>query len=283
MPEPLVPSFAPPFPPLVAMGGAPLYLTGEDELRLTVFNGAAGVTVTLTGRVLEFGQTRPTPFKQTLVPATDRSASAIVLGLGDGWLLNCQVIVSAGTPLLGQTFARLSLVHGHTSGADELFTLAENYITAKQSVSYPGVNGTRSLDGAGALRSIIGTTPGAGAEVSETVPTGARWELIAFEADLTTSAAAANRLPTLTLDDGANVYFHSSATGNELASLTWANGWVQGLAFIFDGTRQIAQSFIPTNNRLGSGHRIRTQTFGIQGADQYASPKYLVREWIEGA
>src|SRR5436190_23831015 len=102
-------SYTLPLPALVAAGGAPLYLTGEDALLLTVFNGAAGVTVTVSGRTLAFGETHPKTFKRTLTPATNRTASTLNINLGDGWLLNAQVIVTSGTPLDGQTWARLSL------------------------------------------------------------------------------------------------------------------------------------------------------------------------------
>src|SRR5436305_1668835 len=122
-------SFVPPMLGVGAMGGAPLYVTGEDALACTVFNAAAGVTVTITGRTLELGDVRPKPFTQTLIPATDRSSSVVRLTIGDGWLLNAQVVVSTGSPAAGQTFARLSLVRGITSNAIDLFTLAANYVT----------------------------------------------------------------------------------------------------------------------------------------------------------
>src|SRR5882672_7074542 len=131
-------SYDTPIPPLVAMGGAPLFVTGEDALCVTVSNAAAGVTVTVTGRTLQFGATRPKPFAQTIIPATDRSASVARFTLGDGWLLNAEAIVSAGTPAIGQTFARLSLVRGLNANAPDLFTLGADYVTAKLPLSYPG-------------------------------------------------------------------------------------------------------------------------------------------------
>ncbi len=276
-------SFVPPIPTLAEYGGAPLYLTGEDNLKLTVFNAAAGVTVALTGRTLPFGSTRPSPFKQLLIPATDRSASTVILPLDDGWLLNAQVVVAAGSPAIGQTFVRVSVIRGITSQADEVLTLFADYVTAKQPASYPDSPIAATTDGAGAVRSITGSLPAAGAEVSEVVPTGARWMLLAFEADLTTAVAVANRVPQLTLDDGANVYARVSVNQNETASQTWRNSYQQGIPQQADLTRFIITTSIGCELMLGSGHRIRTVTAGIQGADQYAAPQYLVREWIEGA
>jgi hypothetical protein len=220
MPIPEQAPFTPPFPPLAAFGGSPIYFTGEDALKLTVQNAASGVIVTLTGRMLPFGATRPVPFKQTLTPATDRTASSVVVGIGDGWLLNAQAIVSTGSPLTGQCFARLSVVHGLTSVAEELFSLGADYVTSKQPMSYPGSGVLDSTDGAGAIRSITGTNPAAGAEISETVPAGARWEFLAMFFVLVTSATVASRLLTALFDDGANTLIQAEADSSQAASGT---------------------------------------------------------------
>lgn len=284
MPEPnQSQSYQTPIPPLVAFGGAPLYVTGEDALAITVFNGAAGVTVTLTGRMLQFGDTRPKPFAQTIVPATDRSASVARFTLGDGWLLNAQALVSAGTPGIGQTFARLSLVRGIGASAPDLFTLCADYVTAKMPLSYPGSGVTDSTDGAGSLRSITGATPAAGAEISETVPTGARWELLAFQAAFVTSATVASRVPQLTLDDGASVFYRLGAALAQAASLTQRRSWFQGAPAPFLDNANSIPMPLPTNNRIPGGGRIRTLTALIDATDQYNAVQYLVREWIEGA
>lgn len=276
-------SFVPSFPPLAAFGGSPVYVTGEDALCATVFNAAAGVTVTITGRMLEFGQTRPSPFTQTIVPATDRSASVVRFTIGDGWLLNAQILVSAGTPSIGQTFARLSLVRGTTSNAIDLFTLAAGYVTAKMPLSYPGSGVLASIEGAGALRSITGSTPAAGAESSEAVPTGARWELLAWRASFGASAAVATRQPAFTIDDGTTIVY-------SIPNLTTFAASQSGFMSVAAGTPyavQLSSGNTPmglfVGARLLAGYRIRTSTFLIQAADQWTAVQYLVREWIEGA
>jgi hypothetical protein len=260
-----------------------LYVTNDDQLCLTVFDAAAGVIVTVTGRMQLLGEARPKPFLQTLTPATDRSASTVRFAIGEGWLLNAQVVVTTGSPAAGQTFARLSLTRGTTSNALELFTLAANYITAKMPLSYPGSPVLGSTEGAGALRSIAGSTPAAGAEISETVPTGARWEVITFQALLTTSAAVANRIPQLVLDDGATTLFRVGAALNQAASLAQRRSWFQGApAPYLDNANNVPMP-LPENIRLPAGARIKTVTLAIDAADQYSAVQYLVREWIEGA
>lgn len=275
-------SFVPAFPTVENMGGSPLYCTGEESLKVTVFNAAAGVSVTIAGRTLAIGDTRPSPFKQVFTPTTDRSASTSFVQLPPGWLLNAQVFVSAGTPAIGQTFARLSLVRGMGSIADEHMSLAADYITAKQPTSYPGSSMTDPTDGAGAVRSITGATPSAGAEISETVPTGARWELLSIIYTFVTSAAVANRFPDITLDDGANVFFRCGPTIAIAASTTQLYNAFQGAGPVTRDGNTVVERSLPIGVKLLGGYRIRTTTLAIQAADAYTAVQYLVREWVEG-
>lgn len=275
-------------PPATPPIATPLYLTGEDGLRLTVLNAQAGVTVTLRGRFLPVPTDRDADpaisvFVHDLVPATDRSASTRTVALGEGWLLDASIIASVGAPPIGRCFAILSIVRGQVSSGLETSTLTQGYVSGTQRIGYPGSALSSSLDGGGALRSIVGQLQGAGADFFETVPTGARWELLALQVLLTTSVAAANRLPVLRVDDGANVYglFPMAAfvTASAAANLTWAPG-----ASIVSAAPLVAQAApIGVGLKLLGGHHIRGLTNLLQGGDQYSTPIYLVREWIEGA
>jgi|SRR5579864_3025385 len=276
-----------PLPPPALSPSTPCYVTGEEALRLTVFNAAVGVTVSLRGRFLPAVQSaddppaRVGPFQFDLVPTTDRVATVRTQTLGEGWILDWSVIVTGGSPPIGQCYAIVGLVRGTSGNVQELSTLGFGPVTAKQRLSWPtGVN-QGFVDGAGALRSITGTLPGAGAEISEVVPTGARWTLIAFEADLATAVAVANRVPQLTIDDGANVYSRVSVNQSETASQTWRNSFQLGVPQLADLTRFVIATPLPPGLTLGPGHRIRTVTAGIQAADQWAAPQYLVIEKIE--
>lgn len=264
------------------VGGAPLYLTGEDALKLSVMNAAAGVTVKVSGRFLPADGGRPVPFTSFLVPATDRSLSTLVVPLAEGWLLNAQALVSGGSPMTGQTFAMLSLARGVTSVAEDLFTLAAGYVTARQRLSYPGSPVQNSVDGAGALRMINGTTPAAGAEVFETVPTGARWQLLYFKLQLATSAVVANRGVTLNFDDGTNFYFVATQGTTQAASSTTSLYWAHGFPNVVSANESNRLQGLPTNALLPAGHRIFTSTAFIDVADQFSSVRYVVREWMEG-
>jgi len=289
LPDLLVPPAPTPVPRMrpTLEPSTPLYLTGEDAIRLTVFNAAAGVTVALAGRFLSVADPNDPvppvvgPFVHSLVPATNRTASTRTEVLGEGWLLDGQVSVTAGNPAKGQTFAIVTLVRGKSGAVQETTVIAAGYIGANARLPIVNGNVTSAIDGEGALRSITGTTPAAGAEILETVPTGARWEPIALRATLVTSAAAANRIPDFILDDGVNILWRAPQGAAQTASLTEGYQLAQGLVANFNDTVTTFFQCIPIRVMLGAGFRIRSSTSAIQAGDQWSAPQYLVREWIE--
>lgn len=277
------------FPSLALEAATPLYLTGEDGLRLTAFNSAAGVSLALRGRFLPVS-TAPDEqdpvigaFNQELVPTTNRAASTRTETLGEGWLLDWSVVVIAGTPLIGQCYAMVEIVRGAKGAQLALSVLGSGYVTANKRIGGPNISAMDFLDGGGALRSITGAVPGAGAEISETVPTGARWEFLAAFFTFTTAVAVANRTPRIQIDDGALVYYSASSQGTQAASLTVGYAVGQGLPFQAIGADARSVLAIPVNLKMAAAHRWRTLTGLIQAADQYSAIQYLVREWTEGA
>lgn len=200
--------------------------------------------------------------------------------LPEGYLLSVEASGSGAT-LRGQTFVQATLRHVITSpGAtpDDQVLFAD-YVTNTTLVGWPGNTPSQPTDRNGHLRSITGTLPAAGAEIVETVPTATRWRLLAFRYSLTTAVAAANRESNLNIDDGVNIYITDTPSQTQVASTTFAYSYqigVQKLAAL-----QANVSTIPLPNIIvEAGHRIRTITANIQGADAYTAPQYLVEEWL---
>lgn len=267
-------------PPAIA--GPGLYLANEDNLRITLINSLAGARVTISGRRLGLGSDRIDAFRYEVTPASDRSASTFVFRLGAGWLLNVQAFVSNGSPVIGQTFAIVQVVRGQSGDVIDLATLLAGYVTARQRIGWPGGTIEGSLEGAGALRKIAGTTPAAGAELNESVPTGARWMLLSLKLLLTTSAVAGNRQITLTFDDGTNFYLVSGQGNTTPASTAQTYYWMHGGLPLVSGSLQgRVQGFPPTMWML-AGHRFNTSTAALDVGDQYSAIHYVVREWLEG-
>lgn len=260
---------------------APFYVTGEDNIELAAGNSAAGVTLTLAGRFMQLdGQV--TPFAHALIPTTNRVVTTVANALGDGWILNATVFASGGTPLIGQCWARVRVVRGFGGAMAVLGTLVSGYVTAAQSIAFPSGAARGTLDGPGVIRSVAGTNPAPGLEISETVPSGARWRLLALQVLFTADATVANRNPTVVIDDGATILFTSDAAASIVASQQWRLVAACGL----QRAPAVSTTFfwgLGATMILLAGWRLRTVTTGLQAGDDFAAPQLLVEEWIEGA
>lgn len=260
---------------------SPVYLTGEEWLRVTSFGNAAGVVLGVTGRILMPDNT-PVPIAESHAPNSNRTVNQTRHPLSEGWLLGLEVLATSGSPSFGQVWIAIDLVRGGGSSAQVVQALVMGFCTTRTPLVWPGGANLLPLDGPGNLRSIAGTTPAAGAEISETVPAGARWELLSFRARLVTSAAVANRFARLTLDDGGAIEYddeHVTATA-QTATQTDYYCWTEGGPIVVGQNGY--HGSLPVNNRLGAGHRIKTVTSGIDVADQWSQVQYLVREWLTG-
>ncbi|MCA1834341.1 MAG: hypothetical protein LC750_16725 [Actinobacteria bacterium] len=263
-------------------GSVQRYLHGEETLRVTAFNAASGVRLRISGRRLDRAGGMST-FSDQLTPTTNRAATTFDKPMVEGWLLSVAVRIDAGSPADGQCYVLLELGLGSGNQFVPLDVLASDTISATRRVAWPGSALRGPLDGAGTVRTISGSTPAAAAEVSETVPTGARWELIAFRATFVTSAVVANRLPRLQLDDGLTTFWNSPVNINHAASITIGYQFAAGLGQSFSDSITNEFQALPANLRMLGTWRIRTLTGSISAGDQWSAIVYIVREWIEGA
>lgn len=253
------------------------YIASDDALILQVWNSAAGITILLNVRLLlPDGTVVPNTF--TFTPTSDRTLNQFSQQLAEGFILSICVMGGAAVQR-GQTFARIGLIRGFGTVNFVGQVYGQGYIGDKINISWPYGLFDVNNSGRGAIRSITGSTPAAGAEFSVTVPTGAQWRLQSLIASLTTSAAVANRAPTLVIDDGVNVVMQSTVSAVQVASTTGALTWAEGFFRAnFLGTTQGAS--LPFDMILLAGFRIRSVTGLLQAADQYTAPQMLVQEWI---
>ena len=198
-------------PPLNLIDAPGLYLTGEDNLRLTTFGRIAGAEVAIEGRRISPAGI-VVPFAERQAPNSDGTAKATVYQVGEGVLTHAHLRATAGSVLSGGVFGILEVVRGREGAVQPMATLLQGYITTNARLAWPGSPIMPSTAGAGRLRSITGTDPAAGVEISETVPTGVRWRLLSFAATFVTDGTVANRFPRLQIDDGANVILATTST-----------------------------------------------------------------------
>ena len=267
--------------PAAIYAPSPVYLTGEEWLRVTSFANTAGIVLGVTGRIFRPDNV-PVPIAESHTPNSNRTVNQTRHPLSEGWLLGLDVLATAGAPLFGQVWVCLELVRGGTANAQVVQALAMGFPTTRTPLVWPGGANVLPLDGPANLRAITGTAPGAGNEVSETVPAGARWQLLNFHALFNTSAVVANRAPALRIDDGANIYFGSPTIVAQVASTGLRYCWFPGAV----PTTILLTPFAPLPltivNFLPAGHRIRTQTANLDPGDTWTGVQYLVREWLTG-
>lgn len=264
---------------LGAASPAAFYCTGEESIRVTSFGSVAANALTLRTRFLTIdGDVVPSSDRH--VPNADRTSATSETPLGRGWLLGCEIFASTGTPRIGQTFVLVEVIRGSGTSATVLQTLVQGYVTDTQRLGYPGAPPRWSTDGVGVMRSITGTDPIAGAEVSETVPTNARWRLRGFTVQLASDATVATRRVILQIDDGATLCWAAQAMDAQVASLTRQYSFPVAGAYVVAQTSTIGIPG-PEGFQLQGGFRIRTATQNLQVTDNYGAPQLLVEEWIE--
>lgn len=254
--------------------------TGEDALRLTVHNSKSGVIVGVHYRMHTLDN-HTFPSREFMTPTSDRVASSAEFVLPRGYLQNVTVFATSGAPARGQTFVRLQVIRGRGAAAIVLGTIVQGYITANQDRAWPGSVLEGSLEGDGYFRSLTGTDPAAGAECAEVVPTGARWQLVAWRVGLLTDATVQNRNVQLRyLNTAAGTVVELVAGGNQPASVSRFHCFVD-LGSVGTLASGNFLSTLPAGVVSLAGESIVTTTFGLTAGDNFEAPRYLVREWLE--
>ncbi|MGB2711404.1 MAG: hypothetical protein WBC33_07790 [Conexibacter sp.] len=254
--------------------------TGEDALRLTAHNSQAGAVVAVHYRMKRRDGSL-VAHAQPLALTSDRAANTLEFPIGEGYLLNVSVFASSGAPRRGQTFVRLQVIRGLAAAAIVLGTLVQGYVTGNQDRAWPGSPIEGATNGDGYVRHVTGTDPAAGINMNESVPTGARWRLLAFVSTLLTDANVANRRPLLGLSVSGQTRVRVPAPATIPAS-TQTNFWwaLDLIGATANGTVDIVTG-LPDAPVLLAGDIINVQVSGFQAGDDWAAPAFAVEEWLE--
>lgn len=247
-----------------------LPINEKHQIEIAIFSRAS-----VACRLRISGYTKNGIFDFVHTPNIDRSLASRRINIPDVPIaMHCHV--ESGTPRVGQCYVHLEVEVGRAA----IMALSSGYVTAERPLFYPGGPHASSIDGPGVIRSITGTDPAAGAEISETVPTNARWKLIALTATCVADANAATRLPSVVTDDGTTVHSRDPPASGFTANQTKINSWGDRGA----GTNQsgvLESSLLTAGLVLSQGMRIRTLTQNLQAGDDWGAPQMLVEEWIE--
>jgi hypothetical protein len=257
------------------------YLCDDDDyLRISVLGGGTQ-RVRVTGRVVDFDGCIKDFNHEVTAPASRTIPSTMIVRVGRGYLLNVTCVSLSAVTGLAQMMVTVDLVRGPGAGGGVTATLLQGPVSSLQRIAWPGSLLLTSLDVAGILRSIAGTDQAAGAEISETVPAGARWRLRALSAVLVTDGNAANREVTITIDDGTTILFTAPSGFTHTASLTKRYSAAMIGAQTTPAQTTDRQIILP-DLWLPGGARIKTVTTNIQVGDNYGAPQLLVEETLEG-
>lgn len=272
--------------PIASAGGRVItspfqfYTSGEDHLRLRVANSKVGVFVQLFGRFVTSRGTLQS-FEHTHQPSADRAVSTSTIALEVGAVLNLTVVAIGATPAIGQTFVLVQLVRGLGPAGVVLGTLLQGYVTSTQHLAWPGSPIVSSTEGEPVLRTILGTLPAPATDFAETVPTGARWELVSVCAELTVQGVPPDRR--------AELYFPSAigTLGFYVMPFTHPPGnacqytWAPNLPNVQTAFSSTMNCPILARPLLLAGQSFNSGVFSMAALDSWQAPKYTVREWLE--
>lgn len=252
------------------------YVTRTDLLSIVTRCSHATTRVDVRMRLLTpDGELRS--LRYDVLPNSDRTQREDIFDMAEGYLLSALAVPTAADVQPGQLYVALYLTRGAAPAALWHQLLSAGFASSGFAVSYPYND---SLVGRGARewdRVITGTDPAAGVEISETVPTGATWDMVTVTFSLTTDATVASRVISLLMDDGASQVSWNRAIAAQPASTTrsyWAGAQLQD-----DSANSGRIGMGSLNDRvLSQGWRLLTSGFNLQPGDNYSAPVLWVRE-----
>ena len=149
------------------------YVDANDFIKIRIWNATAGQVVNVVMRLLTPNGVISNN-EWDLTPDTTRAVNSFLFALTEGFVLS--LCCKSATASVGvETFVSVQIVRSGGSVNQYAEILTQGWVNAQQYLTWPGGVLERSTNGSGVIRSITGTTPGAGAEISEVVPSGAMW------------------------------------------------------------------------------------------------------------
>ena len=256
-----------------------LYFAREDDLRVEITSSVASLVVACRGRFLRTDGIL-IPVDIQIRPTSDRVATVFQQHFGEGFMLNIAVSILTGNPQYGAVYASVRIARGSEGNSFFLNQLIADYVTQTYSPGWPTSNIFPTVGQTGNIRVITGTDPAAGSEISESVPTSARWRLLGMRIVLVADGTAVARDVRLNFSLDSIVFFTIGCNSTQALGTTrtysighqlgfeQANFTIDRIAF------GIPSIFLP------GGGIVATATDNLQAGDNYGAPEFLVEEWL---
>jgi hypothetical protein len=250
-----------------------------DYIGMSVWSSTSGITVRFLGEYqMCTGEIQH--FARDVVASSDRSVVETDINLPACRLVSITAILAAGTATRGQVYARANRQKGSGGSAIPMGSTLAGYVTNNYAPTWPNGRVEDPTLGPGVIRAFTGTNPAAGAEVSETVPTGARWKLHAMTTRLVTAAGGSARRAHYEITDGATRLLIVHPERTQAASGTNDYAWLNTLSIV-DATTNVNSLGLPPGFTLLPGWVINTVTTNLAAGDDWGAPQMIVEEWIE--
>lgn len=256
-----------------------IYVDQSNNLVVRVGASTAFTLLVAARYMLADGSVSINSWPFAVIP--QRANQTFSVPLSEGFLLGITAYATNKALARGQAYVSLTLSRDTPTNQVWPQRMAQGWVTEYSHVYWPSERGEECYSGYGNIRSIVGTTPAAGAEISEAVTANAIWRLKSFYMVLTTSATVANRNVHVTFDDGTNLLVDSTASLAVAAGVAVAFSLVEGLgsAPTVDGVQPVR---MPVGFLLRPAWRIQTRTTNLQAGDQWSLVHYVVEEWFTG-
>jgi hypothetical protein len=157
--------------------------------------------------------------------------------------------------------------------------LVSGYPTTTAAIAWPEGNIVGSVGGPGSLNAVPVGNPAAGADWSVAFAFNARTWIHAVTATLTTSATAANRIPTFYIQDSSgNLVWKLGATAAQIASKTAVYNLGEAATCSTDANGNVVVT-LPSEALILNGGTIGSVTTNIQAADQWSAIEVDYEQW----
>lgn len=286
---------------------SPVYIQRDDQLALSsATQVTGGDVVTVNVRILqapfprggqpyqpqpEFEQPNPdaSNFVDTLqfiIRPNSPSAAATQLNpLTEGYLLGMSITCNGATQR-GQTFVRAFISRASSGFFAQAASqpLVSDYATINTPIGWPGGTIRHPVEGPGAIFISQPSAPAAGADWSFTIPVGVRARLVAWRGQLVTSAAAGNRIVRVQALQNSNQFWQGAPSAVIPASQTVQVCCCPDQAGFTTDPQTVYIPFPPDQVMVGGGTTvIRTNTTGLDAADQWTQINLQLETWIDTA
>lgn len=186
------------------------------------------------------------------------------------------VVDDSSVYIQGEVVATLSLV----ANGEIIYSLCSGFVHAQKPLSYPESPLEDAVPGRGNFQTIVSADPGAGDEVSITVPSGRMWRVIAANVQLVTSSTAANRRVKLRLQTNGGIDIVTAGAVDQTASTTRNYSWAQRGAIPAESVGTRIMLDMPREVYLITDDTVGTDTENIQAGDNFSVMQLLVEEFF---